>query len=654
MFAVIAWLLPAAVLWAEVRLPAPFSDHMVAQRDVPIPVWGSGAPGEEVTVTLGARKGVAKADGVGRWRVNLEALAAGGPYTLEAAGSNRVTVRDVMVGEVWLASGQSNMELPVSRATGARQAVDRSADPLLRMFTVKQHATLEPVEEVSGQWEVAGPDSTARFSATAYFFARSLVAELRIPVGIIHASWGATTAEPWIPEEDLRTDPALAARLDKSLAALRALPAEQRKYLADIAAWEEKYSARDAGNKGLAQGWAAPDANTDAWKRVRLPSTGARLGLTRGSAIWLRKDIDIPDPDAAAAWTFDFGPMNEHDTMYFNGVEFATCGADPLQSSLPWRVVELPKKLVRKGRNTLAIRVFFHHPGRAIFSRGTELDLFGDGGRPLSGEWLMRVESELPEVDAAAVAALPRVPRTPAEYQPSVLFHSMIAPLRPFALRGAIWYQGESNAGAAREYRTVFPMLIEGWRKYWGRDAFPFYFVQLPGYGNAAGEPGASNWAELREAQAFTAAGVPNTGMAIAIDIGEAASVHPQNKPEAGRRLALVALAKTYGRKGEWSGPLYDSMTVERGAVRIRFRHTGAGLAAKGGPLAQFTIAGPDRRFVRAEARVEGDTVVVSSPLAPDPVAVRYAWADNPAGCNLYNAEGLPAAPFRTDAWPRR
>jgi sialate O-acetylesterase len=647
-------LLPATILSAEIRLSVLFSDHMVVQRNGPIPVWGTADPGEEVAIALGSRKAATRTDSNGRWRLVLEPMTAGGPYVLIAVGANRVNVQDVMVGEVWLASGQSNMELPVSRVTNARQAVDQSAESLLRMFTVQQHATREPVEEVSGRWEVASPETTAQFSATAYFFARQLVADLRIPVGIIHASWGATAAEPWINDTDLRADPLLAALLDKSITALDRLPAEEQRYLVEIAAWEEKYSAKDSGNKGLSRGWAAPDVDLSAWKPVLLPSTGARLGLSRGGAIWLRKDIETADPAAAAAWTFDLGPMGEQDTAYFNGVEFATSGPDPLHSALPWRVYNLPSKLVRKGRNTLAIRVFFHHPSRAILSRGHELDLFGDGGRQLSGEWLMRVESELPEVDAAAVASLPHVPRTPAEYQPSVLFHSMIAPLRPFAIRGAIWYQGESNASRAREYRIVFPMLIESWRKYWGRDEFPFYFVQLPNYGEPIAVPGDSSWAELREAQMITAKSVPNTGMAITIDIGEALSVHPQNKPEAGRRLALVALAQTYGRPGEWSGPLYDSMAIEQGAARIKFSHIGSGLLARGGPLAQFSIAGKDRKFVLADAEIDGDSVWVSSPRVPDPVAVRYAWSDNPIGCNLYNVEGLPAAPFRTDTWPRQ
>jgi sialate O-acetylesterase len=475
---------------ADVKLANLFSNGMVLQQGTAAPVWGTAEAGEAVTVSVAGQTAQATADASGKWVAKLPALTAGGPHELVVKGKNEVKVADVMVGEVWVASGQSNMEWPVKAGSATEQEKASANYPGIRMFTVTKAVTGKPAKDVAGSWAACTPQTVGNYSAVAYFFAKDLHQKLKVPVGIIHTSWGGTPAESWTPPSVLEADPDL-------------------KPIADRA-------------RGMMEGFSK---QLDDWKQAAEKADG-------------------------------------------EGSPLPAMPAD-LRGS-PWR--------------------------------------------------------------------------------PGGLYHAMVAPLVPYAIKGAIWYQGESNAGRAYQYRKLLPAMIKSWRDAWGQGEFPFYIVQLANFTPPPVEPGESDWAELREAQAMTARQT-NNGLAVTIDIGDAGDIHPRNKEDVGKRLALVALAKTYGKSDvAHAGPEYESMAVEGDKVRIKFRNATGLTTRDGGPVKGFAVAGEDRKWHWADAKVDGESVVVHSPAVTKPVAVRYAWAHNPP-TNLYNAAGLPAVPFRTDDW---
>lgn len=484
---------------AEVAVASIFGNHMVMQQDKTLPVWGTAAPGEPVRVTLDkqAAKTVTKPDG--RWQVKMKPMKTGGPYTLTITGpKNSITLEDVLIGEVWICSGQSNMEWPLRAANDADAEIAAANYPEIRLFVVNKNVAVDPQTACVGEWKVCAPDTVPDFSAVGYFFGRMLNQELKRPVGMIESAWGGTPAESWTSLPTLQASPELLPIVENFAAIEKAYPEAKAKFDTDLEAW--KVAAEQAKTQGQ------------------------------------------PEP------------------------------AKPSEPMSP------------------------NHP-----------------------------------------------------YRPASLYNGMIYPLAPYALRGAIWYQGESNASRAKQYQTLFPAMINDWRNLWGQGPFPFYFVQLANYMERKDAPQPeSEWAALREAQTLTLK-QKNTGMAVTIDIGEAADIHPRNKQDVGKRLALNALAKVYAKKVPYSGPLYLSMQVMKNEAWIAFTNTDSGLNTKdSGPLKGFMIAGADGKFVWADARIEGRRVVVRSDQVPVPVAVRYAWADNP-DCNLYNGAGLPASPFRTD-----
>ncbi|MFO8014382.1 MAG: sialate O-acetylesterase [Phycisphaerae bacterium] len=490
---------------APVRLPEVLADHMVVQRGIEVPIWGWTDPGARVTVRMGAATAKATADADGEFLAHLPPQEAGGPHTLTVTSENTVWIKDVLVGDVWICSGQSNMAWIVRNVDNAEQEIAEATYPDIRLFTVARRPATEPQDDCRGDWKPCSPETVADFSAVGYFFGRHLHKHLDVPIGLVNTSWGGTPSEAW-------TSPRTVTKVDAFA------PIVQR--------FEDRIEAYPA--------------QKEAWEK--------------------QKD------ERLAKW----------------------------------------KERAEKAR--------------------------AEGKRP------------------------PRKPRPPQDptlspHRPSNLFNGMIAPLLPMRLRGAIWYQGESNAGRAYQYRTLFPAMIRDWRAHWRQGAFPFLFVQLANFMKREAEPGQSAWAELREAQTM-ALDLPNTGQAVIIDIGEADDIHPRNKQDVGKRLALAARAIAYGEDLTWSGPMYKSMTIEDGTVRLAFDHVSGGLVAKGGgPLKGFAIAGKDKEWHWADAEIDGDTVVVSSDEVEKPVAVRYAWANNPE-CNLYNEAGLPASPFRTDDWP--
>jgi len=666
----IAAAITTATALADVKLPAIISDHMVLQKSAKVPIWGKADPGEQVTVTLNGQSAKATADAAGKWSASLDLKnSAPGPFELTVEGKNKLTLADVVVGEVWVASGQSNMEFTLIRSMDAEKEIAQSANPLLRQFLVKKNPTREPLDDTEGAWVAASPEKSGTFSAVGYYFAKKLQNDLKVPVGLVHTSWGGTPSEAWTSVEAIDSVPDLKGKREQLWATTEEYPAKKKAFVDGFGAWL-KENAREDKPVADAAAFAGVDVSTEGWIPVKVPGVVAAKGLPENGAVWLRKEINFPSK-ALANLQLNL-PMDGFDSVYWNGkllkqtTYLDSLGAGNVRKYGPY---DVPLANIREGKNVLAIR-FFEPAGPAKFAAEPKA-----GSIPLSGEWVAKAEYELPALDPQKLAAAPQPPVNPPAPQnvASFLFNGMIHPILPYAIRGAIWYQGESNAGRAYQYRTAFPLMITDWRKQWNQGDFPFYFCQLANFQAKAPAAGDSSWAELRDAQSSTLK-LPNTGQAVLIDIGESADIHPRNKKDAGERLAAVALAKDYKKSVPYSGPVYDSLKIAGGKAVITFKHAEGGLVAKQlaetfvvksqtnetAPLVRnspssllegFAICGEDKKWVWADAKIQGDTVVVSSDKVPAPVAVRYAWADNPT-CNLYNKAEFPASPFRTDDFP--
>jgi sialate O-acetylesterase len=626
-----------------------FQDHMVLQRDMPVRVWGTADPGESVTVAFAGQTRSADPDAAGKWQVTLDPLKANAtPAEMTIRGKNKIVIKDVLVGEVWLASGQSNMTFRFQPSFYPDEAAH--ANPLVRTANIEAAASMSPQDTVRLNWNICTPQTIGeRFSAVGYFFANRLSKELHIPVAIIHSSWEGTRAEPWINRDALLANPALRRQAQQQIDDMIRRPADDKAFFPKMIAWEKKYGAGDDAAKGFDEGWGKPDFDASTWKTVTIPTDFRAAGLPGGGVVWFRKELDVPA--SAAGKSFELNPGYTVDMVqaFWNGVRLKSS-----YEHLPYyphgQGFQVPGELVKAGRNVVSIRIHGHAEGHLwCVTKEMRLPISADDQK--SNEWRYKVETRFPDPTAESQAALPKAPSAELQVTPGCLFNAMIRPLTPFAIRGAIWYQGESNVQNSHEYREVLTTLIQDWRAQWHEGPFPFYIVQLANVGRPPQSPEESDWAEVREAQLQVSRQVPNTGLAVTIDIGEENDIHPRNKRDVGYRLALNALAKTYGRDLESSGPQFESMEITGRSIRLRFSHLAGGLVAKNGPLRQFAIAGSDKKFVWAEAKIEGDSVLVSSADVSHPIAVRYAWAKNPAGANLNNQSGLPASPFRTDSW---
>lgn len=622
-----------------------FSDHVVLQREKPVPVWGWSQPGTKVTVSFAGQTVAATVAADGKWMVKLKKLAASAEArTLTVTNSTThesAVVSDVLVGDVWLCSGQSNMEMGVAMCDVTNDIATANL-PQLRLLTVAHRISTAPVDSLSCQWLPCSPETVLKgawggFSASAFFFGRDVQRELNIPVGLIHSSWGGTIAEAWTSAEGLEP------LGDFNEAVQRFRDSELKKGKDNYAQVYQKWC--EAKDPGTIQGWEKVASVDAAWKSVEMPQWVERVGLPGfDGMVWLRREFEVPAAWAGKELKLSLGPIDDFDTTWINGVRVGQMN----RYDQP-RIYTVPANVLKPGRNVITVRVL-DTGGDGGFSGPAEqlrIAPSAEAAEPVSlaGQWQMR--------DSAPLAQLGAVPQPPNSGNPNVptaLYNGMIAPLLPFAIKGAIWYQGESNADRAWQYRRLLPAMIADWRKRFGVGEFPFYIVQLAAFQPTAPQPRENNWAELREAQAFTARTVKNSGLAVAIDIGDAADIHPKDKKNVGHRLALSALAQTYGKKLEYSGPWYRAMKVKGDKITLKFDHVDGGLVAKGGKLTGFAIAGDDKKFVWADAVIEGNTVVVSSPQVAKPVAVRYAWDINPV-CNLFNQAGLPAVPFRTDDW---
>ena len=623
---------------ADPTLPGLFSDHMVLQQEREIPLWGWADPGEQITVSLlgNIRKATTGADG--RWRVTLASMKAGGPFTLTIQGKKTITIKDVLIGEVWVFSGQSNMTFALSGAEGADKEIPLANHPQIRLFTVPEKSTLTPQQNVPATWKECTPDTAKEFSAVAYFFGKKLSRELQVPIGLIHSSWPGTSAENWVIPGSLDGDSEFAPIL-------------------------ERWNTAPPAVKQLAFQSTPVDLQVDSFELTKADSPAAPFsnfddGTSRNAlgGVWSYEWHSGPGT------TFELAPPGEGD----HGLAAHIAGSLEANDGPLFRTTLSPDGSPADLTAYSGIR--FRYRGQGQFALRTlqpTIYDYDDYSAPLmkaSSDWqtatilfkdLKQAGWGIPnDFTQNSLSGFALEIQQPDGFiiPPSGLFDGMIAPLIPFSIRGAVWYQGESNSPHAFQYRTLLPTLIRGWRQSWGEGDFPFLVVQLPNHGSRPPQPGESWWAEMREAE-LMALRLPNTGLAVTIDIGEADNVHPHKKAEVGERLALWALGTTYQENGEYSGPLYVSQKIDAGKIRVKFSHTGSGLVAHGDGLHGFAVAGADRVYHWAQATIDGNSIVVSSPEVIAPVAVRYAWADNP-DCNLYNQEGLPASPFRTDDWP--
>ncbi len=633
---------------AEKIVPnALFTDHMVLQRDMPLPVWGQAEPGSRIKVKLAGQTQTAKANDQGRWQVIFPPMNEGGPYEMILQGKTSDTLHDILVGEVWLASGQSNMEMPVGgngKVLNWQEELQQADHPDIRFFQVRKSMACQPRDTFVGSgWQGCSPASVQHFSAVGYFFARELQRRLGVPVGIIQSAWGGTVVEAWTCADTLRQFPSFRDTVTAILADRRSEEERVRSFVRRRAVWPDQIETILARAGTFRRGWQEASFPIASWPVMRLPTLWEEAGLREvDGVVWFARDLTLPASWEGREIIISLGRINDYDITWFNGHRIGR-GTDVADL----RVYHVPGPYVQRGRNRLTVAVLdignvggLYGPSSAMYAacKGDTLSL--------AGPWKYRLDPG--RID---VHRLPEKPDANAGVnRPTVLYNAMIRPLAPYALRGVIWYQGESNVPRAWEYRRLFPAMIRCWRSTWQRPGMPFLFVQLAAFHDPPEQPVDDPWAELREAQ-MLALHLPHTGMVVTIDIGDAHDIHPKNKQEVGRRLALLALARVYGREVAWSGPVPDTVIRSGDSLVIRFLHADGGLQTDGDPLRGFAIAGEDGRFVWAKARLDGQQVIVWSPQITKPLYVRYGWAANPC-CNLFNGAGLPASPFRTDTFP--
>ena len=618
------FVLPVSVLLGQdLRLPKFFGDHMVLQREQPVRIWGWSTPGSELFVTIDGQSVTTRAGEDGKWECMLPAYSAGGPYDLSISGDDKLQFEDVWFGDVWVAGGQSNMAWNLkSDVDNWQEEVVDSDYPQIRFFTVPNTIAFSPKEDVDGgSWLVANPDNSPDFSAVAWFFAKHNHLEKDVPVGIIESNWGGTPAESWTSSERLLE--------------LDAYRDETRKVVEPGIDWKSKLEENEQNNQErgkifssteyLNSGVHKSDFDDTAWETIQIPNPKDFYEV-----VWLRKSFDWKGSKKDAR--LSLGRLTINQTVFING--------EKIKGSLHGSVVEIPKGMLKKKDNQIAVRLI--NTWNNIVTIGMDRELWIEDNEQkldLSGDWKFSNVIEPPVPDYIRYSQYP-----------TVLFNGMINPIAGYTIRGAIWYQGESNAGRHDVYHELFSTMIQDWRKRWGQGDFPFLFVQLANYMARLDEPSDPDWARLRDAQTKTLA-LDNTGMAVAIDIGNEVDIHPRNKQDVGKRLWLAADKVAFGNDIVYSGPVYESHLQKGSQVIVTFDQTGSGLKAAGPEITGFAIAGEDKKFFWAEGEiVSKNKIALKSDMVKEPVHVRYAWANNPA-CNLYNEEGLPAVPFRTDEW---
>ncbi|MEO7049739.1 MAG: sialate O-acetylesterase [Ferruginibacter sp.] len=624
------------ISYSQITLSKVFGDKMVLQRGTPVPVWGWANPGTHIVAILAKAKAKAVADSSGKWMLRFPVFKAGGPYTLtiaeEAKPETTIILNDILIGDVWVASGQSNMELEVQQAQNAKAEIANADYPNIRFLVVSHNIKLSPQQDIlGGKWEVCDTANVAKFSAVAYYFSRKIHSEQKVPIGIIQTTWGGTPVESWTSREQLLTSP-----LTKQIILNNDTITEKtfiNDSLAQARFWDIVYHPQNNTEQVLTK----PNYDDKKWPVVEMPGLIKDFGIGNYEGMmWMRKKIILPAAFSGKDLKINLGHPEMNYSIYFNGKEICKT----MWNNNASHSYSIPASLVENGENSIVLRIAMLWNGGGLNPPADEMYITdGTSKISLAGKWLYQKDME------------PEVPKLQYYQQyPTLLYNGMVNPLIPYAIKGFIWYQGENNATDAYNYRQLFPMMIADWRQRWQQGKLPFLFVQLANYKKAKPQPSESDWAELREAQAM-ALKLPNTGMACIIDIGNPDDIHPKNKQEVGRRLALLANRMLDNKNIVANGPVYKNYAIDGNSVRINFVKSNSPLAINKGKLLQgFVIAGEDKHFYWANAVIKDNYILVYAAEVKKPVTVRYAWADDPE-CNLINAEGLPAAPFRTDTW---
>ncbi|MBN9385796.1 MAG: sialate O-acetylesterase [Chitinophagaceae bacterium] len=619
---------------AQIRLPRLVRDSMVLQRDAYINVWGWASGRERISLQFNGHSYRTTADSKGNWLIRLAPARAGGPYTMNISGRNKITLHDILVGDVWLCSGQSNMVHQMKlHSVRYQDEIDRANYPEIRQFWIPTLTDLRgPRNDLpEGTWRSANPVDVLEFSAVAYFFAKDIHERYHIPIGLINASVGGSPIEAWTSEEGLEAFPDLEKAVQRN---------KDTSYVNSFRhsnAGDHMFRDKDKGLSGPIP-WYDPDYVPKGWRQIAIPGYWEDQGIKDlDGSVWYRKEIDVPASMAGRPAKVFLGRIVDEDFLYINGRLVGNT-----TYMYPQRRYAVPAGLLKPGKNLIVVRVI-NHFGKGGFVPDKPYSLIaGDDTIDLKGYWQYKVGEVF-----ASHRSFGGAGSFTAQNQPAALYNAMLAPLTVYTIKGFLWYQGEANTGRAAEYARLQPAMIADWRSKWKEGDIPFLFVQLPGFGDYSYLPSESAWAGLREAQAKSLS-VPNTAMAAAIDLGEWNDLHPDRKKEVGDRLALAACKMAYGGNVVGSGPICRSFTTEEHKIILRFDDTGSGLVTNDGEDPQeFAIAGADKRFVWANARIEDGKVIVWSDEVKDPKYVRYAWADDPVNPNLYNKEGLPAAPFR-------
>jgi sialate O-acetylesterase len=666
---ILIFFLVASLLFAEnekgLKMPSIFSDNMVLQQNSKVAVWGLSNPGAEITIKASWNESAkATADQNGKWMAHLKTPSAGGPYLLSVTdGKSEIEFNNVLIGEVWLCSGQSNMEMPLEgwpptdTVANSKQVIANATNKNIRFFTVTRAISEKPEFDCVGRWEESNPESAAKFSATAYFFGKKLYEELNIPVGLIHSSWGGTPIEAWTGAKYISTVDEYKDIVEKLKNA--------RKEIDRLKAWLAEKPTIDINSIKSPTPWkgldlndsqcAKPGFDDSAWKTMELPVKweSTEMGNFDG-VVWFRKNIKIKNEWINKELTLELGPIDDMDVTYVNGVKIG--GYEEGGYWQTDRIYKIPAELAKDQNLTVAVRVVDTQGGGGIWGSSEKMKLRPTDSNEsvsLAGEWKYLPVAEyyggklyLFDVKNAEYYKRPKLSVEYSAFTPTLLFNGMIAPLIPYNIKGAIWYQGESNTGNPELYKKLFPLMIKNWREEWGLGDFAFYYVQIAPYNYG---PNVESQ-KLREAQLMTLS-VPNTGMAVTLDIGNPNNIHPANKKDVGERLARWALAKDYGKKIEFSGPIYKSMKIEGNKIILTFDYTDGGLVIKEiNGENNFLIAGKDKVFKKAKVEIKDDKLIVYSDSVENPAAVRYCW-DNISEGTLFNKAGLPASSFRTDNW---
>ncbi len=617
---------------AKVTLPKIFSENMVLQRETAIPIWGWANPNEQITVTFNKQKVSAVSDSNGKWTLKLKAEKAGGPFELVVKGENTINIKNVLVGEVWLCSGQSNMEWTVGLSMNAEQELANADNPFIRHFKVARNISGIPQNEISeGDWKVSNLVNTKDFSGVGYFFAKNLYNQLKVPIGLINSSWGGTNIETWTSREGFESS-------DEFKEMIAKMPK------LDVAAISQKMAVLKTKQIEILQGVKISEFNENAFKSEsyddsKLPTLNVpqqweaqSLGEIDG-IVWLRKTVNLTAEQSKKSARIGLAKIDDGDITFINGIEIGKT----FQWDAP-RKYQIPSGILKEGKNVIIVKVMDGGGGGGIYGDVADLSLnLEDENISLAGKWKFQVESVVSGVGVNEF--------------PTLAYNAMINPLIPYSFRGVLWYQGESNSGRSYQYRTAFPLLINDWRKKWNND-FPFYFVQLATYETSGNSNNGDGWAELREAQSMTLK-VAKTGMVVTTDIGNPKDVHPLNKQDVGKRLAAIALNDIFKKNMVSRSPSFKSMKVVGNKAIISFNNIGGGLMTtnKNGEVFGFEITGSDYVFYKANAVIKGNTVVVESDKVVTPLAVRFGWIGDASANNLFNREGFPLDPFRTDDW---